>query len=305
MSSAGRIASFVFELDAYCVKGYAAHANGSVAASRCPPKRQPDEREAEHAEDVERERREVRRRQVVPLAGPAEERVAGDVREVRHRAVGVAAIVRGLAAAVRLHALADLALGVGRAARLQVPLHGHVAVRRLPVDDPVGADHARVADVDHVRRLDVQPDAKAREKDRGGDEHPDRPDRPRGFQPGGRADPRHARDHVEKRWVGERHAREDVAAVEEPERRREREQRDQVEVPQRERPAQIGEPDQEDQAEAEPHERLVDVAPAEGTRPAARHLPRHLRAGPGLRDEPRAVVDLAVGDLARLRPTRP
>ena len=114
-----------------------------------------------------------------------------------------------------------------------------------------------------------------------GDEHPDRPDRPRGFQPGGRPDPRHARDHVEKRWIGERHAREDVAAVEEPERRREREQRDQVEVPERERPAQVGEPDQEDQAEAEPDDRLVDVAAAEGTRPAARHLPRHLRAGPG------------------------
>ena len=41
ISSAGRIVSFVFELDAYCVKGYAAHANGSVAASRWPPKRHP------------------------------------------------------------------------------------------------------------------------------------------------------------------------------------------------------------------------------------------------------------------------
>ena len=33
--------SFVFELDAYCVNGYAAHANASVAASRKPPKRRP------------------------------------------------------------------------------------------------------------------------------------------------------------------------------------------------------------------------------------------------------------------------
>src|SRR5918996_972528 len=39
--NAGRIESFVFELDVYCVNGYAAHANGSVAASRWPPKRQP------------------------------------------------------------------------------------------------------------------------------------------------------------------------------------------------------------------------------------------------------------------------
>ena len=38
---AGRIASFEFELDTYCVNGYAAHANGSVAASRPRPKRQP------------------------------------------------------------------------------------------------------------------------------------------------------------------------------------------------------------------------------------------------------------------------
>ena len=43
------IASFVFELDAYCVNGYAAHANASIAPSRAPPKRQADEPEAEHA----------------------------------------------------------------------------------------------------------------------------------------------------------------------------------------------------------------------------------------------------------------
>ncbi len=35
------IASFVFELDTYWVKGYAAHANASTAPSRCPPKRSP------------------------------------------------------------------------------------------------------------------------------------------------------------------------------------------------------------------------------------------------------------------------
>src|ERR687884_1684091 len=38
---AGRIASFVFELDTYCVNGYAAQANASVAPSRIPPKRRP------------------------------------------------------------------------------------------------------------------------------------------------------------------------------------------------------------------------------------------------------------------------
>ena len=35
------IASFVFEFDAYCVNGYAAQANASVAARRAPPKRRP------------------------------------------------------------------------------------------------------------------------------------------------------------------------------------------------------------------------------------------------------------------------
>ena len=35
------IESFVFELETYCVNGYAAQANASVTASRSRPKRQP------------------------------------------------------------------------------------------------------------------------------------------------------------------------------------------------------------------------------------------------------------------------
>ena len=35
------IASFEFAFETYCVNGYAAHANASVAASRGPPKRMP------------------------------------------------------------------------------------------------------------------------------------------------------------------------------------------------------------------------------------------------------------------------
>ena len=41
MRKHGISVSFVFELEAYCVNGYAAHANASVAASRKPPKRRP------------------------------------------------------------------------------------------------------------------------------------------------------------------------------------------------------------------------------------------------------------------------
>src|SRR5947199_6753460 len=39
--SAGPIASFVLELDAYCVNGHATHANAAAAPSRGPPSRRP------------------------------------------------------------------------------------------------------------------------------------------------------------------------------------------------------------------------------------------------------------------------
>ncbi len=68
------IASFVFEFDAYCVNGYAAHANASIAPSLAAAETPADEPQAEHAEDVEGDRSEVRSRQGVPLAAPAEQR---------------------------------------------------------------------------------------------------------------------------------------------------------------------------------------------------------------------------------------
>ena len=117
----------------------------------------------------------MRRPELVPLPAPAEDEIAGHVGEVGDRAVRVAARVRGLAAPVRLDALADLAVGVGGAARLQVALLRHVPVRGLPVRDPLAADHAGEADVDHApRRLDVQADAEAREEDGGRGEQPRR-----------------------------------------------------------------------------------------------------------------------------------
>src|SRR5207247_7844401 len=39
--NSGGSASFVFELETYCVKGYATQAKASVTASRVPPKRRP------------------------------------------------------------------------------------------------------------------------------------------------------------------------------------------------------------------------------------------------------------------------
>ena len=98
----------------------------------------------------------MRGRQVVPLPAPAECQVARDVRLVGDGAVRVALRIRRLAASVRLDALADLSGGVGRPAGLQVVLDREVPPRRLTlVDDPLGADDARVADVDDIRPLDV------------------------------------------------------------------------------------------------------------------------------------------------------
>ena len=103
----------------------------------------------------------MRGRQVVPAAAPAEEEVAGDVALVCDGPVRVAEGVRRLATAVRLDALADLARRIRPAARLQALLDGHVPVRRLAGDDPLGADDAGVPDVDHVGGTHVEPDAEA------------------------------------------------------------------------------------------------------------------------------------------------
>src|SRR3954452_21315670 len=86
--------------------------------------------------------------------------------------------------------------------------------------------------------------------------------------------------------------------VEEPQRNAEGEEREQVEVPQRERSAEIGETDQKGDGETEPDREAVDLLPAERARASARHLPRDLRAGPGLRDRACCVLDAARRDLA-------
>src|SRR6266550_3378606 len=97
----------------------------------------------------------MRRGQVVPFAAPAQREIARDVALVSDRPVGVAAGIRRLAETVRLDPLADLAVLILRTAGLQVLLYRHVAVRPLSGDDPLGSDHTRVADVDHVRVADV------------------------------------------------------------------------------------------------------------------------------------------------------
>ncbi len=76
------------------------------------------------------------------LPDQRQDQADGDVGEVVDRAIRVATVVRRLAAAVRLDVVADVPLGVGGAAGAARRVR-HVAVRRLAVEDPVAADHAR------------------------------------------------------------------------------------------------------------------------------------------------------------------
>ena len=179
----------------------------------------------------------------------------GHVGGVGHRAVGVAVLV---------------VLGEG-------------APQLVAVGQAVGADDARVADVDDVRVRDVEPDAKADEEEQPDDqprrrhEQAQRVAAPAAAQP----DPQHAPEQVGHERVGERDRDVDVGVVEEghadPEGHEDRE----VEVAHAQQPARIDERRDEEQRERDPHERRVDLAP-EGARVAAGHRPRHLRPGPRL-----------------------
>ena len=178
----------------------------------------------------------------------------------------------------------------------------HVPVRHLSVHDPLRADDAGEADVDHAPlRLDVEPDAEAGEEDAGGREQPHRPDGGRrARRPVAPRNPDAAAEQVDERGIRERRAPEDLALVEEAERDREREQREQVEIAERERPPQVGEADDEERAERQPQPDAVDRPAAERAGAAARHRPGDLRPRPGLGHLAGAVVDLAEHDLARL-----
>ena len=95
------------------------------------------EEEREHREQVERERGGVGGGEVVPRPRPGEHLLEG-----------------------RVGVVVDGAVRVARAIVL-----GEVAVQVRPVGDPVRADHARVADVDHVRVRHVQADPETDQED--------------------------------------------------------------------------------------------------------------------------------------------
>ena len=146
-------ASFVFELDAYCVNGYAAHANASVAASCRPPKRRPTSQSPSmqsrsNAIDVK-----CAAGSVVPLAAPAEERGSPGCSD--SYATGPYVSPCGFADSQRpfvwMRSRISPAASAGPHA-FRSPSTGKLPYGACPCDDALGADHARVADVDHVRR---------------------------------------------------------------------------------------------------------------------------------------------------------
>ena len=208
--------------------------------------------------------------EVVPGAAPREDLLEGHVRVVGDRAVGVAGLV----------------------------VRGEVVVDRLAVGDPVGADHARVADVDHVRVGHVQGDATGDQHDGHHGEHGDRHRRPQARALSSpEPEPERSAEQVEQRRVGERDREPDVALVEEvvgePEAGDDHQQ---VEMGEPERAAPVEQPEDEDRAEGEPDVRRVHRA-AEGPRIAPRHAPGDLVARPGLEDVSGVRVDHHLDDL--------
>ena len=268
------------------------------------PESTTDEKQTEYDEQVEGDRRRVGRRQRVPLPGPGKHERRGHVGEVGDRPVRVAAGKGRLAAAVVLDPVANRAVRVLLATGPLRAGDGHVPVRGTAVEDPVAADHAGVADVDHSpRRLEVEADAETPQKDRNRREQPDGPEESGGRGPATETDPAHAHEEVGERWRGERRAPEHVATVEEPERETEREQHEQVERMPASKPPPVGKADEEDRAERDPHPPGVEDLPAERPDPAPCHAPRDLWARPCLGDAPVAVLDPAEGDLPC--PSRP
>ena len=170
----------------------------------------------------------------VPPAAPSEDEHGGHVGEIGDRA----RTCRRAGSPTRSGRSTGSAPGSRR--RRPAGPHGvrssvdrHRPVRGTAVEDPVGADHARVADVDHrPGAVDVQPDAEADEEERRRREHPHGPAGapPRGRDRRAEADPRRAR-RGGRRAAGTASGRalEHLPAVEERERDAEREQHEQIE----------------------------------------------------------------------------
>ena len=233
----------------------------------------------------------MRGRQVVPEPAPAEQRHERHVRDVHRRPVRVAARDRRLAAAAGGLDVADriavrVAAGAGR------PLVGrHVPVGLAAVQQPVGADHAGVADVEDVRVAVVQPQPEADQGEAQRHQH----QRMRrtdvdAARPVAAAQADHPDQQVDQRRVDQRRRDEHVALVEPVQGDAEREQRQQVERAHGEGPTPVHQPAQEQGAERQEHPPAVGQAPVRRGL-AAGQLPVHLRPGAYVRQRHRRVAD--------------
>ena len=182
---------------------------------------------------------------------------------------------------------------------------GEVAVQPVAVGQPVGADDARVADVDDVGVRDVEPDAKADEEEQPDDQPRRRHEQAQRIAAAAapQPDPQHAREQVDQQRIGERHRDVDVGVVEEGHADPEGHEHGEVEVAHPQQPAPIDERHDEEQRERDPHERRVDLAP-ERAGVAAGHRPRHLRPRPRLRHATAVVADVDLRDLLRVLAAR-
>ena len=271
-TSAATSVSLEFDCSANAVYGYATQANArgprgrGRRAHRAGASRR---RRGRRSSPGRRRSRRRARRPARPTRRSRAGELEGDIGVVVGGAVGVAEAV-----VVGEHALAPERVGVG---------------------DPVGADRARVADVDHARVGDVDRDPEGDQEDRGEPEPAHRQRRPQPLA-AAEADPEHPCEQIDERRVDQRDRDADLAAVEEGLRDPEREQHQQVEVGDPPRAAEVEEAGEEHQRHRDPDPGRVEHVPELGL-VAARHRPGDLIAGPGLGDRPGAAVDLDLRHL--------
>ena len=216
--------------------------------------------------------------QVVPASAPRQHLLEGHVGGVGHRPVGVAVLV----------------------------VLREVAPQLVAVGQPVGADDARVADVDHVGVRDVEPDAEADEEDaaRRPATTPARA-AAAGRGAGCGAGRSTACARAGRAAAGRRSGPTTsmCASLKKATLTPKAMRTAQVEVAHAQRPARVDERRDEEQRQRDPHPRRVDLAP-ERAGVAAGHRPRDLEPGPRLGHPAGRVVDVDLRDLLGLLAAR-
>ena len=295
------IVSFVFAVHRVGGEGERDPAEGERRSERRAAEAPADEEQAEDDQQVEGDRRRVRRRKRVPLARPAEREHGGDVGEVGDRPVRVAASV-GASQRPFVWMWSRIAPSrVGGAARRG---------RRSSGMWPYGAWPSRIRsapitparpDVDHpARRLEVEADPQAAEEDGEPREQPDGPAR----APGSTRRPRKPIHDVRTRRYAAAARRADALMKMWPRLKNSSENpkessAEQVGRVPRADPSPVDEPEEEDDAERRPHPPGVEDLAAERRRPALAPSPTRPagRCTPPI-TRPSRIVDLPERDLA-------